>query len=48
MTAAGTAVEKREVRMPEGAFRTVGEHQFDVHLYTDVDVTVTVNIVGEE
>ena len=46
--AAGTAVEKRELRMPEGALRTTGEHQIDIHLYTDIDATVTVNIVSEE
>jgi large subunit ribosomal protein L9 len=46
--AAGAPVEKRELRMPEGALRTTGEHQIDIHLYTDIDATVTVNIVSEE
>jgi large subunit ribosomal protein L9 len=44
----GGNVEKSEVRMPEGALRTVGEHVVDIHLYTDVDTQVTVNIIGEE
>jgi large subunit ribosomal protein L9 len=44
----GGNVEKSEVRMPEGALRTVGEHIVDIHLYTDVDTQVTVNIIGEE
>ena len=48
ITAAGAAVEKREVRLPEGAIRVTGEQQIDIHLYTDVNVTVTVNIIGEE
>jgi large subunit ribosomal protein L9 len=48
ITAAGSAVEKREIRLPEGALRVTGEHEIDVHLYSDVDVTVTVDIVGEE
>ena len=48
VTAAGTAVEKREIRLPEGALRVTGEHEIDIHLYTDVDVTIVVNIVGEE
>ena len=48
ITAAGHAVEKREVRLPEGAIRTTGEHQIDIHLYTDVDTTVTILIIGEE
>ncbi len=46
--AAGVPVEKRELRMPEGALRHTGEHQVDLHLYTDIDASVTVNIVSEE
>jgi large subunit ribosomal protein L9 len=48
ITAAGCEVEKREIRLPEGAIRTTGEHEIDIHLYTDIDVTVTVVVVGEE
>jgi large subunit ribosomal protein L9 len=48
VTAAGAAVEKREIRLPDGAIRTVGEHQIDLHLYTDIDTTVTISIVSEE
>jgi large subunit ribosomal protein L9 len=44
----GVNVEKSEIRMPEGALRAVGEHVVDIHLYTDVDTQVTVNIIGEE
>ena len=44
----GGNVEKSEIRMPEGALRVVGEHVVDIHLYTDVDTQVTVNIIGEE
>ena len=46
--ALGGDVEKSEIRMPEGALRVVGEHVVDIHLYTDVDTQVTVNIVAEE
>lgn len=46
--AAGVSVEKREIRMPEGALRMTGEHRIDIHLYTDIDTSVTVNITGEE
>jgi large subunit ribosomal protein L9 len=46
--AMGGDVQKSEIRMPEGALRAVGEHIVDVHLYTDVDTQVTVNIIGEE
>ena len=44
----GQTVEKSEIRMPEGALRSVGEHLVDIHLYTDVDTQVTVNIIGED
>ena len=44
----GHEVEKREIRMPDGAFRTVGEHQVELHLHTDVNATVTISIVAEE
>ena len=46
--ALGGDVQKSEIRMPEGALRVVGEHTVDIHLYTDVDTQVTVNIIGEE
>ncbi len=48
VNAAGVEVEKREIRLPEGALRVIGEHNIDIHLYTDVDVSITVNIIGEE
>ena len=44
----GQTVEKSEIRMPEGALRSIGEHLVDIHLYTDVDTQVTVNIIDEE
>ncbi len=48
VTAAGCEIEKREVRLPEGALRTTGEHEISLHLHTDVDVTITLTVVGEE
>ena len=44
----GETVEKSEIRMPEGALRVVGEHIVDIHLYSDIDSQVTINIIGEE
>lgn len=44
----GGDVQKSEIRMPEGALRVTGEHVVDIHLYTDIDTQVTVNIIGEE
>ena len=48
IAALDVTVEKSEIRMPEGALRVVGEHVVDIHLYTDVDTQVTINIIGEE
>ena len=45
---AGKTVEKKEIRLPEGPLRNVGEHPVTLHLHTDVDVEVVVNVVGEE
>lgn len=45
---AGQAVEKKEIRLPEGPLRNVGEHPVTLHLHADVDVEVVVNVVGEE
>ncbi|GAB6042730.1 50S ribosomal protein L9 [Endothiovibrio diazotrophicus] len=47
VTAAGVAVERREVRLPDGAFRNIGEYDVEVHLYTDVDATIKLIIEGE-
>ncbi len=44
----GETVEKSEIRMPEGALREMGEHIVDIHIYTDIDTQVTINIVSEE
>ncbi len=46
--AAGQTVEKKEIRLPEGPLRNVGEHPVVLHLHADVDSQVVVNVVGEE
>lgn len=46
VTAAGVAIEKSEVRLPDGALRTVGEFDIDVQLHTDVDATVKLGVVA--
>ncbi len=46
--AAGVVVVKKEVRMPDGPLRSVGEHIVVLHLHADVNAEVTVNVVGEE
>jgi len=45
---AGMSVEKREIRLPGGAFRQAGEYQVDIHLHTDVNATINLEIIGEE
>jgi large subunit ribosomal protein L9 len=45
---AGQPVSRSEVRMPNGPIRAIGEHQVELHLHTDVDVTLVVNVAAEE
>ena len=45
---AGHPISRSEVRMPTGPIRVTGEHQVQLHLHTDVDVTLQVTIVAEE
>ncbi|MFZ2288558.1 MAG: 50S ribosomal protein L9 [Halopseudomonas yangmingensis] len=47
VTAAGVALEKSEVRLPEGALRNVGEFEVAVHLHTDIESVVKLVVVAE-
>lgn len=47
-TAAGVAVERSEVRLPHGPIRTIGEHLINLHLHTDVNVSIRLEVVAEE
>ena len=47
LTTAGVEVEKREVSLPEGPIRQVGEYEIDIHLHSDVAETIKVNVVAE-
>jgi large subunit ribosomal protein L9 len=47
LTDAGAAVEKREVKMPEGPIREVGEHSIGIQLHSDVVQAVTIKVVAE-
>lgn len=47
LTATGAKVEKREVRMPEGAIRELGEYEIDIHLHSDVTATVKIIVEAE-
>ena len=43
----GFAVEKAQVRLPQGPIKTTGEHPISVSLHTDVAVDLTVAVQGE-
>ncbi|MBT8117890.1 MAG: 50S ribosomal protein L9, partial [Gammaproteobacteria bacterium] len=45
--AAGVDIERNEVRLPEGAFRLVGEYDVTLHLYSDVNATIKLVITAE-
>ena len=44
---AGHTVDKTEVRLPEGALRTLGETAVAIQLHSDVTIEVTVALVAE-
>jgi large subunit ribosomal protein L9 len=47
LTKQGFAVEKAQIRMPQGPLKAVGDHTVSVALHTDVVVDVTVSVLGE-
>ncbi|HEU0186913.1 MAG TPA: 50S ribosomal protein L9 [Gallionellaceae bacterium] len=48
LTAMGFAVEKAQVRMPEGHIKQIGDHPLTISLHTDVVANVTVSVLGEQ
>lgn len=44
---AGFELPKSVVRLPDGPLKTVGDHSVHLSLATDVDVTITVSVLGE-
>lgn len=47
ITAAGVAVAKSEVRLPEGALRNVGSFEVSIQLHSEVFATAKIQIVAE-
>ena len=43
----GIEVARSEVRMPEGAIRALGDYEIAIHLHTDVDAIVRVEVLPE-
>ena len=48
ITDAGVAIEKREIRLPDGPIRQAGEYEVTIHLHSDVDAVAKVTIIGDE
>ena len=44
----GHDVDRSNVRMPQGALKQVGDFPIQVALHTDVTVTITVSVLGEQ
>ncbi|WP_293646043.1 50S ribosomal protein L9 [Thiolapillus sp.] len=47
-TEAGVAIEKNEIRLPDGPMRATGDFDVVLHLHPDVNATLKVVIVAEE
>lgn len=45
--AAGVPIERSEVRLPDGPIRMLGEHEIEIHLQSDVNVTIRVEVVSD-
>lgn len=48
IVAAGATAEKREVRLPNGPLREIGEYTIEIHLHADVNAAVKVKVVPED
>src|SRR5205085_1446774 len=44
----GHEVERANIRMPTGPLKQVGEFPIQIALHTDVTVTITVSVLGEQ
>ena len=47
LTKQGFAVEKAQVRLPNGPLKIAGDHVISVALHTDVVVDVTIAVIGD-
>lgn len=47
VTAAGVAIAKSEVRLPNGVLRTLGDHEVSFQLHSDLFATLNVLVVAE-
>jgi large subunit ribosomal protein L9 len=47
LVALGFAVDKAQIRMPDGHIKLIGDHSLTLGLHTDVVATITVSVLGE-
>jgi large subunit ribosomal protein L9 len=47
VTENGVEIAKKEVLLPNGAFRVAGEYEVDLHLHADVNATIKLTIIPE-
>jgi len=48
LTKQGHEVERAQIRMPQGPLKQVGDYPIQIALHTDVTVTITVSVLGEQ
>lgn len=48
LTKSGLAVDRSEIKMPEGAFRQIGEYKVSIQLHHDVSADIVVTILSED
>lgn len=46
--AKGVELERKEIRLPEGPLRQVGDHQVEIALHGDLTVDIEIKVRGEE
>ena len=47
-TEGGVPLQRSEVRLPNGPIRLLGEHEVELHLHTDVTVSIRLQVIGED
>ena len=47
-TAAGVEIQKSEVQLPEGPFRSIGEYEVEINLHADVNAKLKLSVIAEE
>jgi large subunit ribosomal protein L9 len=48
LTKQGFAIEKSQIRLPQGPLKVVGDQHLSIALHSDVVVDITVSVLGEQ